>query len=77
MLLGAVLELDVRVVAEVVDPEGMLGAPPSEPMTAYSPSCSTRISGVLRSLPLLAPTEVSTTTGRPRMSPALAPPVAS
>src|SRR6476660_5288082 len=32
---------------------------------AYRPSCSTRITGVLRNLPLLAPRLVTITTGRP------------
>ena len=32
---------------------------------AYRPSCSTRITGVLRTLPLLAPRLVTITTGRP------------
>ena len=37
---------------------GCSGAPPFEATRAYLPSCSTRISGFLRSLPLFAPTEV-------------------
>src|SRR5215467_2786908 len=32
---------------------------------AYRPSCSTRITGVLRTLPLFAPRLVTITTGRP------------
>src|ERR1700756_5905024 len=44
---------------------GFFGAPPSEATIAYSPLCSTRISGVLRSLPVLAPTVVSRMTGLP------------
>jgi hypothetical protein len=43
-----------------------LREPPSEATAAYSPSCSTRISAFLRSLPDLAPTVVSTITGMPR-----------
>ena len=35
---------------------------------AYRPSCSTRITGVLRTLPLLAPRLVTITTGRPVLS---------
>lgn len=56
---------------------GFFGAPPSEATTAYCPSCSTRISGVLRSLPVLAPTVVSTMMGLPFMSAASAPPDAT
>ncbi|CKV43089.1 Uncharacterised protein [Mycobacterium tuberculosis] len=44
---------------------GFFGAPPSEATIAYWPSCSTRISGVLRSLPVFAPTVVSRMTGFP------------
>ena len=44
---------------------GFSGCPPFEATTAYRPSCSTRISAVLRSLPLVAPTEVMTMTGLP------------
>src|ERR1700733_15339626 len=53
---------------------GFFGAPPSDATTAYSPSCSTRMSGVLRSLPLLAPTVVSRMMGLPFISAASAPP---
>jgi hypothetical protein len=53
---------------------GCFGAPPSEATTAYSPLCSTRISGVLRSLPVSAPTLVSRMIGLPFMSAASAPP---
>src|ERR1700733_7044048 len=53
---------------------GFFGAPPSDATMAYSPSCSTRISGVLRSLPVLAPTVVSRMMGMPFMSAASAPP---
>lgn len=53
---------------------GCLGAPPSEATTAYSPWCSTRISGVLRSLPDLAPTVVSRMIGLPLSSVASVPP---
>src|SRR6201992_500791 len=53
---------------------GCFGAPPGEATTAYSPSCSTRISGVLRSLPVLAPTVISRMMGLPFMSAASAPP---
>src|SRR4051795_4268821 len=45
---------------------GWLGAPPFEATSAYLPSCSTRITGFLRILPDLAPTDVTTTTGTPR-----------
>ena len=38
---------------------GASGAPPIEATSAYSPSCSTRMSGVLRSLPLLLPRVVT------------------
>src|SRR5665647_3103008 len=48
-----------------------------EATTAYSPSCSTRISGVLRSLPVLAPIEVSTMIGTPSSVLASVPPEAS
>src|ERR1700712_4549588 len=47
---------------------GCLGAPPSDATTAYSPSCSTRMSGVLRTLPVLAPMVVRRMTGRPLSS---------
>src|SRR6185437_6138876 len=53
---------------------GFFGAPPSDATTAYSPLCSTRISGVLRSLPVLAPTVVSRIIGLPFMSAASDPP---
>lgn len=46
---------------------GFFGAPPWEATTAYAPSCSTRIRGVLRSLPLLAPRVVSRITGMSRI----------
>jgi hypothetical protein len=42
-----------------------LGAPPSDATSAYSPSCSTRMSGVLRSFPLLLPRVVRMITGMP------------
>src|SRR5689334_5965787 len=45
---------------------GCFGEPPREATAAYRPSCSTRISGTLRSLPDLAPTVVRRMTGRPR-----------
>ena len=41
------------------------GAPPKEATIAYCPLCSTRISGVLRSLPVSAPTVVSRMIGLP------------
>src|SRR6266498_3143267 len=44
---------------------GCLGAPPREATTAYSSPSTTRISGVLRILPDLAPIVVRMTTGRP------------
>src|SRR5271168_5543511 len=53
---------------------GFFGAPPSEATTAYSPLCSTRISGVLRSLLVLAPTVVSRMMGLPFISAASDPP---
>jgi hypothetical protein len=42
-----------------------VGAPPCDATAAYRPSCSTRITGVLRTLPLRAPRLVMITTGRP------------
>jgi hypothetical protein len=45
---------------------GSSGAPPFDATTAYRPSCSTRISAVLRRAPLFAPTVVSTMIGTPR-----------
>ena len=39
--------------------------PPLEAMSAYSPPCSTRMTGLLRTLPLLAPRVVTTTMGMP------------
>src|SRR5690606_20851262 len=57
--------------------DGCCGAPPFDATTAYTPSCSTRMSAFLRSLPLRAPTEVSTMMGLPRNSFASAPPEAS
>src|ERR1700712_2843866 len=53
---------------------GCFGAPPSEATTAYSPSCSTRISGVLRTFPDFAPMVVSRITGRPLSSMPSVPP---
>src|SRR5690349_9056106 len=47
--------------------DGFLGAPPSEATAAYTPSCSTRMTGDLRSLPLLTPRLVRMTTGSPRI----------
>src|SRR5690606_9070700 len=57
--------------------DGCCGAPPFDATTAYTPSCSTRMSAFLRSLPLQAPTEVSTMMGLPRNSFASAPAEAS
>ena len=56
---------------------GCLAAPPLEAITAYVPSCSTRMSGDLRRLPLRRPLVVKITTGTPRSVFALAPPDAS
>src|SRR5277367_4043806 len=53
---------------------GFFGAPPNDATQAYSPLCSTRISGVLRRLPVLAPTVVSRMMGMPFISAASAPP---
>src|SRR4051812_2935613 len=39
--------------------------PPCEATSAYSPSCSTRIMAILRTLPLLLPLVVTTMTGSP------------
>src|SRR5205085_1115439 len=50
------------------------GAPPLEATAAYTPPCSTRITGFLRSLPELAPSDVITTTGTPRNVAPLVPP---
>src|SRR5689334_15844966 len=47
---------------------GFSGAPPLDATIAYTPSCSTRINGTLRSLPDFAPRMVTRTTGRPLMS---------
>ncbi len=44
---------------------GCSGKPPFEATAAYRPSCSTRITGILRILPLFAPRIVTMTTGRP------------
>ncbi len=44
---------------------GLVGAPPCEATSAYSPSCSTRMSGVLRILPLLLPRVVTMMIGMP------------
>ena len=44
---------------------GCSGAPPLDAIAAYRPSCSTRMTGVLRSLPLRAPRLVMITTGSP------------
>ena len=44
---------------------GCFGAPPTEATSAYSPSCSTRISGDLRILPDLLPRVVRMMIGRP------------
>jgi hypothetical protein len=61
--LGAVAEFDIRVRAQVVDPDGVLGAPPWEPTRR---SCRpTRMSGVLRMAPVLLPALVTMMTGRP------------
>src|SRR5665647_959696 len=46
---------------------GFLGAPPIEATAAYSPSCSTRISGTLRTLPDFAPRVVTMITGISRI----------
>src|SRR5581483_12167466 len=58
---------------------GCFGAPPIDATSAYSPSCSTRISGVLRSFPDLFPRVVTMTIGRPVSSSVFAsrPPVRS
>ena len=50
---------------QVVVPAGWVGMPAFEAIRAYSPSCSTRISGTLRMLPLLWPTIVVTMIGMP------------
>ena len=52
----AVLQLDVRVGDEVVVPDRVLRGAAERGHGGVAPSCSTRISGVLRSLPVLAPT---------------------
>src|SRR4051812_36436264 len=44
---------------------GWVGAPPMDATRAYSPPCSTRMSGVFRSLPLLLPRVVTMITGSP------------
>ena len=49
-----------------------MGAPPLEATRAYSPPCSTRISGVFLILPLLLPRVVTITTGIPVSSRVLA-----
>ena len=41
------------------------GAPPFEANSAYSPSCSIRISGTFRTLPVCRPTVVMMMIGRP------------
>src|SRR5690606_5521649 len=43
---------------------GCFGPPPTEATAAYTPSCSTRMSGTLRTAPDFAPRMVSRTTGR-------------
>ena len=63
-----VLERDlVGVGHQVVVPHGVLGRPPLEATRAYSPSCSTRISGCLRTLPLLGPPRRHHDDGHPRV----------
>src|ERR1700743_692945 len=54
--------------------DGCSGAPPLEATAAYLPSCSTRITGFLRSLPDAEPIEVMTITGTPRSTVPLVPP---
>ncbi|GAA3189662.1 hypothetical protein GCM10020255_087990 [Rhodococcus baikonurensis] len=66
--LRRVTQGDVRIGLDVVIPDRILRAPPSEATTAYEPSCSTRISGVFLTLPDFAPIVVRTTTGMPFMS---------
>ncbi len=44
---------------------GFSGDPPLEATSAYSPPCSTRMRGFLRTLPLLAPRLVTTMIGIP------------
>src|SRR5690625_1623757 len=56
---------------------GCLGAPPMEATAAYAPSCSTRMSGILRIAPDLAPRVVRMITGNPRRVPPSAPSVRS
>jgi hypothetical protein len=56
---------------------GWVVEPPLEATSAYSPSCSIRITGFLRSAPLRAPTDVITTIGRSLKVLASAPSVAS
>src|SRR3954454_7086589 len=58
---------------------GCFGAPPIDATSAYSPSCSTRMSGVLRSAPLLLPRVVRMMIGNPVSSSVFAsrPPVRS
>src|SRR5436190_17984803 len=51
---------------------GFFGAPPIDATSAYSPSCSTRISAVLRRVPLLLPRVVTMTMGNPVSSKVLA-----
>jgi hypothetical protein len=55
----------------------MLRGAPLDATAAYTPSCSTRMTGFLRRLPLFAPRDVITTIGRPMISLPSAPPVAS
>ena len=63
---------------QVMDPFGILrGAALGRETAAYTPSCSTRMTGFLRRLPLFAPREVITTMGRPMISLPSAPAEAS
>src|SRR5882757_5160562 len=56
---------------------GCFGAPPAEATARYLPSCSIRMTGVFRILPLAAPVMVRMTTGRPSRVPPSRPSVAS
>ena len=55
MRLRAVLDHDVRIGHQVGVPARMLGWPPLLATRAYSPACSTRMSAILRTLPLWPP----------------------
>jgi hypothetical protein len=73
----SVLYLDVRIGDESVAPDRVGGARHDDATAAYVPSCSTRMTGTLRSMPDFAPRVVMTIIGRPRSRVPSVPPEAS